>query len=285
MSQTVYKTITDRILKELASGVAPWLKPFKPGYEAMNWVTCKPYRGINRLLTEPGGEYATFKQIYEAGGKIKPEETKNYTCLIFYKESEKEEDGSDTEKKKKLKMVRYYRVYNVLTQCTGLKSKRVVSNPAEAPNPIEAAEKLVKGFADAPNIVYQSGRAFYRRSSDFVSIPPMKDFYNAEGFYSVLFHELVHSTGHAKRLNRTFGTEFGDELYSKEELVAEIGAAMLCGVAGIEQATIKNSAAYIEGWMKALQKDSRLIFTAASAAQKAADYIQNLHQKQQSKAS
>lgn len=124
------------------------------------------------MLTEPGGEYATFKQIYEAGGKIKAEETKNYTCLIFYKESEKEEED-ETKEKKKLKMVRYYRVYNVLTQCTGLKSKRVVSNSAEAPNPIEAAKRLVKGFADAPNIVYQSGRAFYRSSSDFVSVPPM----------------------------------------------------------------------------------------------------------------
>ncbi|WP_258297773.1 zincin-like metallopeptidase domain-containing protein [Paenibacillus peoriae] len=94
---------------------------------------------------------------------------------------------------------------------------------------------------------------------------------------------MVHSTGHAKRLNRTF---VGDELYSKEELVAEIGAAMLCGVAGIEQATIKNSSAYIDGWMEALGKDSRLIFSAASAAQKAAEYIQNLLQKQkQSKVS
>ncbi|MGM1023213.1 MAG: ArdC family protein [Bacillota bacterium] len=278
MSQTVYEIITDRILKELASGVAPWRKPWKPGNEAMNWVTGSPYRGINRLLTEPGGEYATFKQIYAAKGKIKPEETKNYTLLIFYKQSEKEEED-DTKEKETVRMIRYYRVYNVLTQCTGLASKRVVPSSDEAPNSIEEAERLVRDFADAPDIFYKSGRAVYRPFFDSVSVPPLVDFHQAEEFYSVLFHELVHSTGHPKRLNRTFGAEFGDELYSKEELIAEIGAAMLCGIAGIEQATIQNSAAYLEGWIKALGEDSRMIVRAAAAAQRAADYIQNLHHK------
>jgi antirestriction protein ArdC len=103
----------------------------------------------------------------------------------------------------------------------------------------------------------------------------MNDFTSPEEFYSTLFHELVHSTGHESRLKRQFGKSFGDEQYSKEELIAEIGAAMLCSMAGIEQVTIENSAAYIGGWLKALRNDKRMIVTASTAAQKAADYILN----------
>lgn len=112
---------------------------------------------------------------------------------------------------------------------------------------------------------------------DRVSVPPMKDCRKAEEYYSVLFHELIHSTGHKSRLGRKGitqnGVSFGDEVYSREELVAEIGAAMLCGVAGIENVTIENNASYIQSWLRVLKEDSKLIVYAAVQAQKAADYI------------
>ena len=122
----------------------------------------------------------------------------------------------------------------------------------------------------------QSSAAWYRPSNDTVGMPARGLFSSAEEYYSTLFHELTHSTGHASRIGRE-GIEilntFGSESYSKEELVAEMGAAMLCGVTGIAPATIENSAAYLKTWIERLKSDSRLLVSAASAAQKAADYI------------
>lgn len=282
--KTVYDIVTEQIIGLLAKGVAPWRMPWKPGFEAMNWFTGKPYRGINKLLTEPGAEYATWKQIHDAGGRVKPEERSRYTIVVFYTDYYKEVEENETEK---IPVLRFYKVYNINTQCIGLTSKRPVTDETadQQHDPILEAERLVRDFADAPEIVHNSGGAVYRPFLDQVSVPPMKDYTVPEEYYSTLFHELVHSTGSPKRLNRKMGRKFGDELYSKEELVAEIGAAMLCGIAGIEQPVIENSAAYIQGWLAALRKDSRLIVTAANAAQKAADYIQNIKPDQSQHAS
>jgi len=117
-------------------------------------------------------------------------------------------------------------------------------------------------------------RAFYRPSTDAVHMPARSRFVDAPHYYSTLFHELVHSTGHESRLARTFGERFGDDLYSKEELVAETGAAFLCTIAGIENdRTDRNTTAYIQNWISKLEQDNRLIVTAAAAAQKAVDLI------------
>lgn len=141
--------------------------------------------------------------------------------------------------------------------------------------PIESAEEIVKGMPNPPAFE-QDARAAYIPSKDTVTMPSRTAFQSQAEYYSTLFHELVHSTGHAKRLGRE-GLEklqpFGSEDYSKEELVAEMGSAMLCGVAGIDQSTLANSAAYLKTWIERLKSDSRLVVSAASAAQKAADYI------------
>ncbi|MEK5061027.1 antirestriction protein [Paenibacillus sp. FSL H7-0326] len=270
---SVYQIVTEQIKKKLQEGVAPWRKPWRADQIAMNWFTGKPYRGINLLLTESGGEYATYKQIKESGGKIKPSEIKNYTLIVFFMTKDIEDDKG---KEVKIPILRYYRVYEINTQCEGLNSKRPPVENTNEMQPIERAEQLVRDFADAPEIIHKSGRAVYRPHFDQVSVPPLMDYNVPEAYYSTLFHELVHSTGHERRLKRAIKNQFGDELYSKEELVAEIGAAMLCGVAGIEQTTIDNSASYINGWLKALDNDATLIVMAANAAQKAADYIQNI---------
>lgn len=264
----VYEIVTERIVKKLEQGVIPWRQPWKGGKGPVNWVSEKPYRGINTLLLEPG-EYATAKQIKEAGGVITDRSPK---IVVFYTEQIKENDKGEAEK---FPVLRYYKVFEINTQVSGLTSKRFDTTEEEAPDPIETAEALVHGFANAPEIQFKGGAAYYHRVKDLVSVPPLADYQKAEEFYSVLFHELVHATGSKNRLNRQKGKSFGDEAYSKEELIAEIGAAMLCGVAGFEQITIDNSAAYIGGWLKALKDDKRLIVTAAAAAQRAADYIQN----------
>ena len=117
-------------------------------------------------------------------------------------------------------------------------------------------------------------RAYYRPSTDSVHMPARSRFVDVPHYYSTLFHELVHSTGHASRLNRTFGDRFGDELYSKEELVAEMGAAFLCAVAGIaNEHTDRNTTAYIQNWIAKLEEDNRLIVHAAANAQRAVELI------------
>src|SRR5713101_3381634 len=166
--------------------------------------------------------------------------------------------------------LRYYTVFN-LEQTEGLKALLRLP-PAFR---IESAEEIVKGMPNPPAFE-QDSRAAYIPSRDTVTMPSRTAFETQAEYYSTLFHELTHSTGHPKRLGRE-GIEkiqpFGSEDYSKEELVAEMCSAMLCGVAGIEQATISNSAAYLNSWIKRLKVDSRLVVSAARAAQEAADYI------------
>lgn len=269
MSETIYKMVTDRITEQLEKGVVPWRRPWKNG-TPVNWVTQRPYRGINSLLLEPG-EYGTLKQISEAGGKVRKGEKGQ--IVVFWKWIERENE--ETGEKEQIPFLRYYKVFNIIKQAEGLESKQETETFEH--DPIESAQQIVEGYVDAPGIHYKSGRAVYYPGLDCISVPPLKDYREAEEYYSVLFHEMVHSTGHKSRLARKgitqSGVSFGDEVYSKEELVAEIGAAMLCGVAGIENVTIENSASYIQSWLRVLKEDSKLIVYAAAQAQKAVDYI------------
>ena len=150
--------------------------------------------------------------------------------------------------------------------------------PKPKVKPIESAQKIIDEINPAPDIRYKDAdEAFYSPSGDFVQVPPISWYDEAQKYYSVLFHELVHWTGAPHRLNRVKGTMFGDERYAFEELIAEIGAAYLCGQAGILYFTLNNSAAYIKGWKKAvterLKEDNKAIFKAASQAQKAAEFL------------
>ncbi|WP_160037206.1 ArdC family protein [Paenibacillus sp. An7] len=250
----------------LAAGVVPWRRPWVVS-GAVNWITQRPYRGINTLLLPPG-EYATYKQITEAGGSVKGAKSQ---IVVFWRWLEKED--ADTGEAEKIPMLRYYRVFDI-KDCKGIKSKR--KEISFDHDPIAEAEAIVDGYADAPPIGFTSGRAYYMPSPDRVSVPPIQDYPKAEEYYSTLFHELIHSSGHQSRLNRPGIEEyaaFGDENYSKEELIAEIGAAMLCATCGIDNSTIENSAAYIQSWHRKLKNDPTLIVKAAGQAQKATDYI------------
>lgn len=272
MSKKVYEMITNQIIEKLENGTVPWKKPFKNGI-ARNWKTQKEYRGINTMLLD-GGEYATFKQISDAGGKVK-KGSKSH-IVVFWKLSKfiNKDEKTGEEEEKKVPLIRYYRVFKVGEQTEGIELKQ--ENIEFNHDPIEEAEKILNGYMDCPDYTFESGRAYYTPNFDVVNVPPIKDFENVNKYYSTYFHEIVHSTGHKDRLNRKGIIDFngfGSERYSKEELVAELGASMLCGVAGIENETIDNSASYINSWLNALKKDDKLIIHASQQAQKASDYI------------
>ena len=171
----------------------------------------------------------------------------------------------------------YHTVFNV-EQCDGLTLPR--SSSRRSPMKLKwtrPAKPLSADGAIGPALQLTSEteyRAYYRPSTDSVHMPARARFVDAPHYYSTLFHELIHSTGHETRLNRTFGAHFGDELYSKEELVAEMGAAFLCAIAGIaNENTERNTTAYIQNWISKLEEDNRLIVHAAANAQKAVDSI------------
>ena len=269
---TVYEIVTKKILDKLEAGTIPWRQPWD-NKGAVNWNSQKPYRGINALLLDPG-EYATFPQIEKAGGKVKKGQ-RAQIAVLWKSVHEINDEGEETGKQ--YAWMRYYNVFNIETQCEGLTSRRKIVNRDN--DPITAAEKIKEGYKDCPLVTFAPGKAFYRPSTDNISIPHINDYKNPAEYYSTMFHEMAHSTGHKSRLNRA-GIEtiaaFGSETYSKEELVAEITAAMLCGIAGIDNTTLDNSAAYIKSWSRKFKDDPKLIITAASQAQKAADYIQNI---------
>jgi antirestriction protein ArdC len=264
--------VTEQVIKQLESGVAPWRKPWRTLPPA-NLISKKPYRGINVFLLAFAGYgsqyWLTFNQAKQLGGNIRKGE--HGTKIVFWKFDtyEAETADGDTEERKSA-MLRYYTVFN-LEQTEGLKALRALP-PAF---PIESAEAIVEGMPNPPAFE-QDSRAAYIPSRDVVTMPSRTAFESQAEYYSTLFHELTHSTGHAKRLAREGFDRpqmFGSESYSREELIAEMGSAMLCGVAGIEQSTLANSAAYLKTWIERLKSDSKLVVSAASAAQKAADYI------------
>jgi antirestriction protein ArdC len=273
---TPYDVITDRICQLLEKGVVPWRKPWTAN-DAANGLSRKAYRGINWLMLNSAGYsnpyWLTFKQAKECGGTVKKGE-RGHPCVFWrwLEVEDKEEPGE----KKRIPFLRYYTVFNV-EQCEGLDLARFAppALPARDHTPIEAAEKISKGMPQRPD-VRAGNQAAYHPVGDFVTMPAEETFEKAESFYAVLFHELTHATGAESRTGRLKSTmlaAFGSHEYSKEELVAEMGAAFLCHEAGISQPTIENSAAYIKSWLGRLRDDPKMIVMASAQAQKAADFI------------
>lgn len=274
MNATGYERITERIIALLEHGTVPWHKPWKAktGWPR-NYVSQKLYRGINVFLLHAMSYespcWLTFLQATELGGNIRKGEK---SCpVVFWKQMKIADEESEVEKK--IPLLRIYHVFNV-AQCDGLKSIPVpVETPLSAPT---KPEEIVKFMPKRPEIKHGMTKAFYSPSADIVAMPDRFRFEQEAGYFATLFHELVHSTGHKSRLNRSTITEaagFGSNPYCKEELIAEMGAAFLCGQAEIADRIIENSAAYIQNWLEQLQNDHMLIVQAAAQAQKAADFI------------
>jgi antirestriction protein ArdC len=269
---TVYDQITERIMAMLEQGSIPWHKPWsvKRGFPC-NLVSKKPYRGINVFLLHAmhyeSPFWLTFHQAQQLGGNVRKGEK---ACpVVFWKQLEIED--KDSHEIEKVPMARFYYVFNV-AQCDGLNELPDPTAQAVTTKPAE----IVANMPQRPAIKHGMAKAFYSPAGDFVGMPNPERFTSEDEMYSVLFHELTHSTGHESRLNRPTITEangFGSEEYSKEELIAEMGAAFLCGQAGIVERTLNNSAAYLQNWLEALKNDNKLIVQAAAQAQKAADFI------------
>ena len=296
MALDIYQAVTDRILELLDQGTVPWRQPFKRGSGGesgmpKNLISDKEYRGINVFLLAvtamlegyDSPYWLTFKQARDRDAHVRKGE--KGSLVIFWKQYATKD--KKTGEPVKIPVMRHYTLFNT-SQCEGLEFPTAPEAEPEAEEvpfePIVEAMAIVDGYKDAPRIEHHSGRAFYRPPEDLVSLPEPREFVSGESYYATLFHELVHSTGHSKRLDRGIDTnavKFGSTPYSKEELVAEMGAAFLAATSGISPPTIEQSAAYIESWRKKLKGDKKLVVQAAGAGQKAADWMLGIHHKPQ----
>ena len=291
MKYDAYQMVTDRICEMLESGIKPWAKPWNAvsdcawsgqtgrPYSILNQMLLadpeKKYKSIEEFIQDVRGEWLSFGQIQSRGGKIRKGE--HGRKVIFFKMvEEKDEDGELTGNKHP-----YLTTTTVfhIRQCEGISQKYNLCEENDFVEQLDA-EAVVADYVDRSKVavVNCGNRAYYSPSKDTVTIPEQKYFFTSEEYYSTLFHELVHSTGHQSRLNRVNGNvHFGDESYSLEELVAEIGSASLMVTVGIEtKDTIANSAAYIDNWLDALRKDKTMIVKAANRAEKAIKMILNI---------
>ena len=282
MANTVYQMVTDRIVEQMKQGIIPWRQPWVGGGDlAISYKSRKAYSFLNQLLLGKPGEWLTWKQIEELGGKVRQGAKSRF--VVFYspvtKEVENEETGEKTVENHLV--LRWYKVFH-LDDTEGIASKIEVVKPADDITPIERAEEVIKGYLGREsNLRFicdrKSDRAYYSPSADEVVVPMISQYEIAEEYYSTAFHELTHSTMHEDRCNRkseNMLAAFGSENYSREELVAELGSAMLCNRVGIEvEKAFRNSVAYIQSWMKSLKNDPRMIVWASNRAEKAAKYI------------
>jgi len=271
----VADVITNRIIDKLNEGVVPWQKSWSGGNEwPKNLVSKKGYRGVNALMLSMAGfgspYWVTFKQCSDLGGTVT--KGQHGMPVLFYTWLN---DKSDHENERKIPFMRFYKVFNT-EQCTGIDVAKIPTVVARSENErLEACEAVIAGMKLRPEIKHSGSVASYSPTLDYVNMPKMETFNSSENYYSVLFHELTHSTGNAKRLARKEfeGNCFGSESYSKEELVAELGAAFLCSHCGIDNTTIDQSASYIQSWIKRLKNDKTLIISASGLAQKSTDFI------------
>lgn len=274
----IHAEITDRIIAALEAGTRPW---------SADWVRSGPalrangveYRGINQLLlTLAGGakgyassHWMTFKQALDLGGSVRKGERS--TMVVFFKQLEVESDDErDEEGRKVIPMLRSFNVFNV-EQIDGL--------PAHfAPAPLHlVADKQRDERAEAAirscgaDIREGGGRACYVRDEDLVRLPEFERFHSVGGFLATMAHECIHWTGAPHRLDRVKGRTFGDTDYAFEELVAEIGAAFVCGRLRVAGEHFESHASYVASWLQALRNDKKMIFKAAALAQSAADMV------------
>lgn len=294
-SKNVYEIVTDRVIEELQKGRIPWQRPWVcvgKGYGlAVSHTNGKPYSLLNQLILGKPGEYLTWNQVQKEGGKVKKGAKAGMVC--FWKMLPVDRTDADGKpvvdektgetKKKLVPFLRYYNVFHI-EDVDGVKAKyadktqvpATVNEAMEKARIHEGAEAVLHGYIDREGITFEeeeSSEAYYSPTADLIHLPLRYQFEKTAEYYSTAFHEATHSTGHKSRLDRlTTGraAAFGGSDYSKEELVAELGAASICHSLGIEtESSFKNSVAYIQSWLKALRNDPRMVVTAASKAEKA----------------
>jgi antirestriction protein ArdC len=284
MSRDLYSEVTERILAELKTGAAPWVKPWSatPGQNhPHNAATGRPYSGCNVILlwiTMQANHFAaprflTYQQAIGLGAHVRKGE--KGTKVYFVKQLVvKDKTSSEPNATRVVPMLREYTVFNI-AQCEGLPAR--ITNPeTKAPRNKDSRDETIDAFmlATRADIREGYGEAYYRPSEDYVSLPAFLSFKNADSFYATSFHELGHWSGHKTRLNRDLKNRFGDKAYAAEELIAELCAAFLCAEFNLDSEL--RHAGYIQHWIQLLTSDARAFFTAASKAQAAADFLRGL---------
>jgi len=290
MTNQVYDIINNKLIAMIEAGTAPWNKPWIGGLP-VNYISRRPYSGVNLLLL-PAGEYITWTQIQnynqiariaghpELQAKVKKGSKSHQIVFYTVYDKKKGKGKSEDDKDEKTFVLRYYNVFHI-QDVEGLESKYLKFEN----DPIEEAEKVLKDYDEVPLEHYDSLKAYYSPGLDKVNVPPKECFPEIEYYYKTVFHEFVHSTGSSTRLKRfekgAGSGQFASDSYSFEELVAEIGAAMLCGVTGIENKVLDNSASYLDHWLKVLKADNKAIIRASSKAQAAVNYILKVKAEEQ----
>lgn len=276
-----YQLVTDRILEQMEKGVCPWQKPWHGGLEgAISYVTRKPYSLINQFLLGKEGEYLTFNQIKNLGGKVKKGAKANF--VVFFKQYPIKEEiiNADGEKETKIKnipLLKHYYVFHI-SDTEGINSK-IAEKPLCPLSPVDSAEEVITNYFNRETCklnIRLSDKAYYSPSTDEVVSPKIDQYDCVEEYYGTIFHEVTHSSGIESRCNRDMSGFFGNDKYAKEELVAEIGSAFLVNKCGLDSdKAFKNSVAYLQSWSKRFKEDKKLIVSAATKAQKAVEFILN----------
>lgn len=282
----IYQVVTDQILEALDRGTIPWRKDWQGNSMfdmPINLDSRKHYRGINVLLLQLSAMksgysspyWVTYKQAQKVKGVIRKGEKS--TLIVYWNWIKKDTHEVDADGEKifdKFAMLRYYRVFNVEQ---GTFPNGILPEPKEVAEELKESnvKNIVIEMPNKPHVLHNEGdRASYNPGLDVITMPNHDLFNSPEAYYSTIFHELAHSTGHKLRLNRKDFTGFGTEDYGKEELVAEITSSFLCSIAGIDDPrVIENQEAYIANWKKKISGDRKLVVNAAAQAQRAADYI------------
>ena len=279
-----YQKITDLFIEKIEAGVNPWVKTWSTsGISPQNYFNKTTYQGINLFLLNMTPHdvpfFCTFNQVKEHGGSIR-KGAKSLPVVYwntFLSKTETVTRDGVTEPKKK-GFIKYFNVFNI-RDVEGIDfvipQPKMVQNPNEL---IGICESIIANMPQAPVIRHTNKNgAYYVPMADYVNMPDMEQFKNSAEYYKVLFHELTHSTGHQSRLNREGVTNlcrYGSTNYSKEELVAELGASFLSALAGIaNNELLDNAAAYLKGWLQPLKSDKKFVFWAAKEAQKAVNFI------------
>lgn len=279
MALDIAQQITDRIISELEKGAAPWVKPWRTLKQApgagmpYNPASGTQYRGVNHfwLGMQPWAMpwFVTYKQAQALGGTVKAGQ--KGTPVVYWNVHRKETTGDNGEAvTSAYAFVKSYWVFNV-EQCEGLELPPMPETPAPDFDAVPAVMALVDRLALSGGLTHAGDQAYFRPSTDAIVMPPMAAFNSAAEYHATLLHECVHATGHDSRLKRLTPARFGSEEYAYEELVAELGAAMLCAHTGID-GDLRHSG-YIESWLKALRNDKKFILSAAGKAQAAMDWL------------
>lgn len=294
MKIDAYQMVTDRICQMLEQGFIPWDMPWAMAktsawsgadghiYTLLNQFLLadpsKKYKNWDEMVKDIAGEWVTFKQAIDRGGCVRKGES-GRKVVYFQMVAEKDEDGNETGKT--FPIMKWFTVFKI-SQCDGIEQKfHKDADRLYDFNADKTADEIADDYTTREGIkvnFVHGNKACYIPSSDSITMPLPEQFQDSGEYYSTFFHELTHSTGHEKRLNRlNKAAAFGEEEYSAEELVAEIGAASILATLGIENtSTFRNSAAYIQNWLKALKNDKKMIVTAASKAEKAIKMILNI---------